>query len=479
MAFSRLKRAWKSMLKSRYEAAEPSPLLDRHFSWADNSSINQLLTPSTRALLRARSRYEISNNSYACGMAVTYANDLIGKGPRAQVRLMAPFRDNEVFVRAAATLERSWHGWAREVSLHRKKRTTRESEFSDGEGFEAHITNPGLKHPVKMDIWNIEADRVAGAYDEDPNDFGDGISYDAYGNPVSYRVLKEHPGEYTVVQDADILPAADVIHMYKRRRPGQLRGLPEMTPALSLFAMLRRYTNATVTAAEVAADLALVLKTNTPLDEGPAQLKGKQFTSFKLNPGSATVLPDGWDLGGIKPEQPVNTYAQFKEAILSEIGRCMLIPFNVAAGNSSGYNFASGRLDHLAWYRNLDVERCDWENESYNVTFDRWFDEALLVGEVPPVLRDRSRWEVVWYWPATQDIDPLKTAKADLADLAANATTYSEIYGKKGQPWQDAFAQIAEEKRLMESLGITQTDVMASLAQNIMQQPEDGYGQTG
>ncbi len=32
------------------------------------------------------------------------------------------------------------------------------------------------------------------------------------------------------------------------------------------------------------------------------------------------------------------TYAEFKREILNEIARCLNMPFNVAAGNSSGYN---------------------------------------------------------------------------------------------------------------------------------------------
>jgi hypothetical protein len=37
----------------------------------------------------------------------------------------------------------------------------------------------------------------------------------------------------------------------------------------------------------------------------------------------------------MKSEQP-----EFKKEILNEIARCLNMPFNVAAGNSSGYNYA-------------------------------------------------------------------------------------------------------------------------------------------
>jgi hypothetical protein len=31
-------------------------------------------------------------------------------------------------------------------------------------------------------------------------------------------------------------------------------------------------------------------------------------------------------------------------------------PFNVAAGNSSGYNYASGRLDHQTYFKAIRVD---------------------------------------------------------------------------------------------------------------------------
>ena len=33
------------------------------------------------------------------------------------------------------------------------------------------------------------------------------------------------------------------------------------------------------------------------------------------------------------------------------------MPFNVAAGNSSGYNYASGRLDHQTYYRAIRIDQ--------------------------------------------------------------------------------------------------------------------------
>ena len=72
-------------------------------------------------------------------------------------------------------------------------------------------------------------------------------------------MLKRHPGDSgvfrTPVDDLaayDTFAASSVVHYFRVDRPGQLRGIPDITPALPLFAQLRRYTLATIAAAETA-----------------------------------------------------------------------------------------------------------------------------------------------------------------------------------------------------------------------------------
>ena len=51
----------------------------------------------------------------------------------------------------------------------------------------------------------------------------------------------------------DVIDANAVIHWFRADRPGQHRGVPEITPALPLFAQLRRYTLAVLGAAGLVA----------------------------------------------------------------------------------------------------------------------------------------------------------------------------------------------------------------------------------
>ncbi len=72
-------------LRGRYDAATTDHDNRRHWANADGLSANAANTPEVRRVLRNRSRYEVANNSYAKGICLTLANDVIGTGPRLQM----------------------------------------------------------------------------------------------------------------------------------------------------------------------------------------------------------------------------------------------------------------------------------------------------------------------------------------------------------------------------------------------------------
>ncbi len=99
-------------------------------------------------------------------------------------------------------------------------------------------------------------------------------------------------------------------------------------------------------------------------------------------------------------EQPATTYAEFKREILNEIARCLNMPFNVAAGNSSGYNYASGRLDHQTYFKSIRVEQSQMARTILDRILYAWLREAILIeGYLPNSLRTLdSSFEHQWFW---------------------------------------------------------------------------------
>ncbi len=444
-------RKSRPVVRARYDAAQTSGNSRRHWDAADGLSARAANSPDVRRTLRNRSRYEVANNSYAKGIVLTLANDVIGTGPRLQMTGLKP--------EAARLVENEFMNWTRAINLSEKLHTLRIARTQDGEAFALFSNNPSLPTPVTLDLRLIEAEQIT---TPDPRLAGDpraidGIRFDAYGSPVEYHILKEHPGDTHLGTGLgfDRVPANAILHDFRRERPGQERGIPEITPALPLFAMLRDYSLATLDAAKAAAYFAGILYTDAPPNGEATDIE--PMDALELERNMLLTMPGGWKLGQVKAEHPTASYSEFKKEILNEIARCLNMPFNVAAGNSSGYNYASGRLDHQTYFKSIRVDQTHVETVLLNRIFEAWVNEAVLIeGYLPQRLRTVSTdWSHQWFWDGVEHVDPAKEATAQKTRLESHTTTLADEYAKKGQDWETALRQRAKEKELMDELGLT------------------------
>lgn len=438
-------------VRARYDAAQTTIENARHWAMADSMSADSAASPEVRRKLRERSRYEVANNSYAKGIVLTLANDCIGTGPRLQL-LSDDGETNNV-------VEAAFAQWSRAINLAEKLRAMRMAKTADGEAIAVLTANPLVDSPVMLDVQLVEADRVASpitSFLPTVNEV-DGIALDPFGNPQTYTILRQHPGDLSAWRNQfDLVPADSVIHWFRSDRPGQHRGVPEITPALPLFAQLRRYTLAVIAAAETAADFAAVLFTDAPAN-GEAQAL-EPMDVVELEKRMATVLPDGWRLGQVEAQQPTTSYAEFKREILNEIARCLNLPFNVAAGNSAGYNYASGRLDHQTYFKSIRVEQAHLAEAVLDRIFAAWLSEAQLLDEFRGLASIRDNGAIIahqWFFDGTEHVDPAKEANAQSTRLSSNTTTLAAEYARQGKDWEVELRQRAKELSLMKELGLT------------------------
>lgn len=437
------------VVRGKFDAAEKGDDY-RHWANADAFAADAALSPSVRRTLRNRARYERANNSYLAGISSTLANDLIGTGPRLQLDI----GDTDL----ARDVERLFFDWAWSIDLPAKLRTMREALVTDGEAFALMITNPRMVG-VTLDVRLVEAEMVATPTElmsttiTPEGNVVDGVEFDQIGNVVSYQVLNFHPGSNFRVNTLEFqrVPAAQMVHWYKTVRPGQHRGVPEVAPALKLFGQLRRYTEAVIAAAETAADFAAFIHSNSPaaeVDEIDA------FAALEISKRTLTTLPEGWDISQLKAEQPTSTYKDFKREILNEIARCMNLPFNVAALDSSSYNYASGRMDHQVHAMNQRVERDQVERTMLDRLLAAWVNEASLAGILPAGLPDFSEWNWGWVWDGKDHVDPNKEANAAETRLRTHTTTLAAEYARQGKRWDVELRQRATEVALMKELNL-------------------------
>jgi len=276
------------------------------------------------------------------------------------------------------------------------------------------------------------------------------VDIEASIDGVNWFNLKTHPGGNSYMYEAaEWIPASAVIHEFRADRPGQHRGIPEITPALPLFAQLRRYTAAVLDAAEMAANISGVIYTDSPPNGEADAVDPLDEVEFERN--TFTTMPGGWKIGQVKSEQPTSTYVDFKHEILNEIARCLNMPYNIAACNSSGYNYASGRLDHQTYYKSIRVDQSHIAQNTLDRIFRAWvFEYALASGNTQLLSQSINH---AWFWDGMRHVDPLKEANAQRVRLETGMTTYSREYADNGEDWQTAFKQRKAEQDYARQIG--------------------------
>ncbi len=464
-------------IRARYDSALTTDENRRHWSYADHLSADAANNIMVRRALRSRSSYEVANNAYLQGIVRTIANDTIGTGPTLQMAIEGDGAED-----VNSSIEEDWAAWAKEIRLAEKLRIMRASRCERGEVFAIFVTNPKLVSEVKLDIKLVEADQVTDVTWEswaDP-DKSDGIFYDDLGNPLSYRVLKYHPGSlnwgFSSLKFDDI-PARLVFHYFRADRPGQRRGIPELTSSLSIFPDLRRYCAAVIAAAETAADYAMTVESMAPANvDDAAEAEDddpEAMDVIELRKRMATVLPKGWKMSQTKAEQPTTTYSQFVDHKLAEAARPVNMPYSIAALDSSKATTSARYMDGQIYAKGIAIDRDDLEC-FLDRTLDLWLTEAVLITRddgTAMIPQSVDRFPHQWFWPITvEHADPDKVASAEGQELRNGTTSYPRIYAKKGLDWE------AEQNAAARSLGISVDEYRKILLANMLLNPPKGAG---
>ncbi len=431
-------------VQGRYASARTGGRNQNDWIDADCLDADAAHSPAIRKRIAIRARLETGRNGFAKGINLTQANYVVGLGPTLQMGTgNKPFN---------AMVEARWKTWAKKAGLARKLRTACKAKVADGESFIIVRTNPNISDPVKLDLVGIECEQCATpqlAYAE--VNHIDGIKFDEFGNVEYYEVLKKHPGGLWTAFDNQVpvkIDAKFMLHWFREDRPGQHRGVSEITSTLPRFAEDRRYREATIAAAENIANMSILLKTQGMPEDGPDAVP--PFQSFPMERGMITQMPFGQDLMQPKAEQPAASYGEFVGSQISEEARPLSMPRNIAACDSSDYSFSGGQLDHLTYFVSIDVERDDCESMILDKLFDIWFVMAVEAYGWNPAITSPSH---SWEWPPRPIIDVEKVANANRTNLSTGCDTLRKIWASAGKDFDDVVTEMSND------YGVTEEEI--------------------
>ncbi|ATE84718.1 phage portal protein [Sinorhizobium sp. LM21] len=340
----------------------------------------------------------------------------------------------------------------------------------------------GDTYGTKLQI--VEADRVTNPnFGMDTDTLVAGVETNADGVVKAFHVSDRHPGEqFRKALNWRRVPAfyndgrPIVLHLFKRLRPDQARGVPYLAPVVEILRQFGEYTDAEVQAAVISAFFTVFVKGAGDGSAGPLPMPqanaGSGNEEVKLGAGAIVSLADGEDISIANPNRPNPNFDAFALALLRQIGVALEMPVELLIKHFMASYSASRAALEIAW-QTFRRERA-WLVKSFCQPYYEWvIEEAILIGriEAKGFFDDparRAAWlKASWYGPTKVTLDPKKDAEADTIDIANGTKTRQQIIQERtGGEVESKFEQLGYEQDLAEQNGLVSSATTTSSEQN-------------
>jgi len=265
---------------------------------APSTSANAEIGPAG-VRLRNRARDLVRNNPHAARIVEIMATNVIGAGivPVSKTGVRSVDKKvNDLWTRFSDTCDADG-----QLDFYGLQALALRSMSEAGEviaRFRPRRLEDGL--PVPLQIQVLEADFIDGAR-HGAAVSGDravlGVAFDGVGRRSGYWMFREHPGEMTTINIESVrVPAADVLHLYRKLRPGQVRGVTPFAPIMNIARDIGDVIEASVVKMHIEACFSgfVTMSEETgraPVGSEKRDENGQRVQSFE--PGMLTYLKPG------------------------------------------------------------------------------------------------------------------------------------------------------------------------------------------
>ncbi|WP_334597268.1 phage portal protein [Pseudomonas alvandae] len=460
-----------SNIKASYEGAGEGR---RSTGWdAPDNGINSINTPALRNL-RGRSRAAVRNDPYAFNVIDKRVSNLIGTGitPRPNTE------DNAL----RKLLQLLWDDWVDEsdadehTDFYGQQALVARTVETSGECFvrlRPRRLDEGLAVPLQVQILapefvphdKFETTRTGNAIRA-------GIEFNPDGRRVAYWMYLSHPRDGVSLNagynQLVRVPASQVLHIFEPVEPGQLRGVPRLSPVLKRLRSLDNYDDAVLFRQEVANLFAGFISRpapesgpvpRDPVTGEPLSFDRDGFTPMvALEPGTMQELGPGEEVEFSKPPDAGNNYPDFMRQQLMAAAAGTGTPYEILTGDMREVNDRALRVVLNEFRRRLEqLQFGVYVHQLCRPIRAAWMDMAVLSGAL--VLDDyakrrreylRTRW-VPQGWAYIQ---PVQDVQARRMEVQAGFASRSEMVTRTGYDAETVDAENAADNARAQRLGL-------------------------
>lgn len=329
---------------------------------------------------------------------------------------------------------------------------------------------PSDNLPVPLQLQLLEIDwldstRMGSNGALDGNSIVNGIEYDAIGAVAAYWLWEHHPGDQSMIRGSRMqskrVSAENIIHLFAPNRPGQGRGFTRLAPIIARVRDLQLYEDAelarknleTRLSVLVSGDIASMANPAGTGDDGdPVSHSRKTGDLGELSSGAITEVPTGSSITVVEPKASPG-HVDYVKYQLHIIATGMGVTYEMLTGDMKEVNFSSARVRLLDFRRT--VQQVQWLivipkllDRIHAAFIDAAFLDGSIKGRDTAVNYSPPKWEYV---------NPEQDVKADLAEIGAGLSSFSEKLRQRGYNPSEVFAELKSDFDALEKLGILQT----------------------
>ena len=272
-----------------------------------------------------------------------------------------------------------------------------------------------------------------------------GVEFDAAERIVAYWLLPVPPDTpFATWGDAVRVPAEDVLHVFDRQFPGQVRGVSWMAPAMLRIRDRDEAGDALLVQLKVAAQLTGFVRDPEGGTAGFGDGPGEAI-NVSLEPGAMRVLPPGADVTFSSPPAGPAQALEFLKLQDREIAAAVGLPAFMLDGDMTQVNYSSARTALIPHRRRIEMlQKVLIEGQFLKPLWRRWCDMQILAGELEGTPDARAVRLVApgWSW-----VDPQKEVAAEREAVEAGFKSRSEVIAGRGRDPDEVAEEIAAERQ--------------------------------
>ena len=442
-----------------YEAGEVTRFND---GWIPINEDTENTDKTQRDLIKARARY-LERNSDIAGAAVGgIVRNVVGTGIKPQART-----GDEALNRRIETLWREWTAAENcditgQQTFEELQAMLLRRKIVDGEILIKKVVTRKGRHPLKLQV--IKSDLLSSFMIYAPKTnhiIRSGVELDDYLRPLAYWIDRKSPDGY-VEYNPDRVPAAQVIHLWSRSQPDQIRGISDLAPIIKRLKDTQDYLDAETLTARIAACFSVFVTTQTGAPNMPGRVgvnrgdpEGKRLKSIR--PGMVNYLAPGESIETANPSRGLanaRDYVAIQERLA---GAGLGLSYELMSRDFNTSSFSSARQGMLEDRKTFEPIQNFMAAHLCDPIYREWMDLCVMAGslDIHDYFEHRAAYQnVEWVTPGWSWIDPAKEVQADIAAIQNGGKTLAQWCAERGYDWREQLEQMALEKETAEAMGL-------------------------